>query len=120
VNPEPGPPRKPRPPDLDWLSRLPRHDVLERKNAMPHDSCSCGFTELADESITDHLQYTFELDDNRGIDGLIHAETSEFTCSCGLTAAVAAAVDEHFLAVCTPPDRIGRDGKEHESSGNGA
>lgn len=84
---------------------------------MTTGSCSCGFKELADESITDHLQYIFELDDNRGIDGLIHAETSQFTCSCGLTAAMAAALDEHFLAVFTRPDRIGRDGRKHALSG---
>lgn len=82
---------------------------------MSTSSCSCGFTELVDESITDHLQCVFEPDDNRGTDGLVHMETSPFTCSCGLTAIASAALDEHFLAVFTPPSRIGRDGKEHES-----
>jgi hypothetical protein len=87
---------------------------------MPTSSCSCGFTELAEESITDHLQHVFEPDDNRGTDGLVHVETTLLTCSCGLTAPESATLDEHFLAVFTPTSRIGRDGKKHELSGTGA
>jgi hypothetical protein len=87
---------------------------------MPTSSCSCGFTELSDESLTDHLQYVFEPDDNRGFDGLDHTETSPLTCSCGFTAVIPVALDKHFLAVFMPPSRIGRDDRRHEIRGSGA
>lgn len=106
-----------RPLSAHAVAHHPKYIAAERKNAMRLGSCSCGFTELADESATDHLQSVFESGDNRGMDGLIHAETSHFTCSCGLTAATAAALDEHFLAVFTPPNRIGSDGRKHALSG---
>jgi hypothetical protein len=84
---------------------------------MPRSSCSCGFAELADESITDHLQYVFELGDDRGTDGNAHFETALLTCSCGLATHAPAVLDEHFLAIFTPPSRIARDGRRHELSG---
>ena len=76
--------------------------------------CSCGFTELADETLTDHLHREFAPDDSRGNDGRIHEETTPLACACGVVAAEPGALDEHFLAVFTSADRIGRDGKKHE------
>lgn len=79
--------------------------------------CACGFTELADEEITDHLELVFEPDDPVGNDGRIHEETSSLTCSCGLAAITTEELDTHFLAVFTPADPVGRDGKKHEAVG---
>jgi hypothetical protein len=81
--------------------------------------CSCGFTELDDEEITDHLQQVFAPDDSRGSDGLVHLEGDRLACCCGFTAATPQELDGHLLAVFTPDDAIGRDGKSHEA-GRGA
>jgi hypothetical protein len=75
----------------------------------------CGFTELADEEITDHLELVFEPDDPTGNDGRVHEETSNLTCSCGLAAITTDEFDTHFLAVFTPADGLGRDGMRHEA-----
>jgi hypothetical protein len=76
--------------------------------------CACGFAELADEEITDHLELVFERDDLTGNDGRVHEETGGMTCSCGLAAVTTDELDAHFLAVFTPADSLGRDGKKHE------
>ena len=78
--------------------------------------CSCGFTELPDESITDHLLRLFTPEDNRGNDGFLHEESRNLACACGLTTAASGALDEHFLEVFRPADRIGRDGDAHEAA----
>jgi hypothetical protein len=75
--------------------------------------CSCGFTELADEEITDHLQLVFEPGDLRGNDGLIHEERDHLACACGLSAITTEELDAHLLAVFTPGDAIGCDGRRH-------
>jgi hypothetical protein len=76
--------------------------------------CACGFTELADEEITDHLELVFEPYDLTGNDGRVHEETSNLTCSCGLAAITTEELDTHFLAVFSPTDGMGRDGLKHE------
>jgi len=75
--------------------------------------CSCGFTELADESITDHLLQAFEPEDGQGNDGQVHEERRPRACACGRTASTAEELDHHFLAVFTPADATGRDGTRH-------
>jgi hypothetical protein len=76
--------------------------------------CSCGFTELADEEIIDHLQLVFEPDDHRGSDGHVHEERASLSCACGLSAITSDELDAHFLQVFTPGDSIGRDSHKHE------
>ena len=75
--------------------------------------CSCGFTELGDEGIIDHLHSIFEPADLKGNDGQVHQETDHLVCSCGLSAATSEDLDNHFLEVFTPADAVGRDGKKH-------
>jgi len=75
--------------------------------------CSCGFTELADEELTDHLEQVFEPNDRRGNDGLVHEEGIPLTCLCGLWVIMPEELDVHFLKVFTPADAIGRDGHKH-------
>ena len=77
--------------------------------------CACGFKELDDETITDHLQQVFTPGDARGHDGLVHVEGDPLTCLCGLAAITPEELDAHFLAVFTPGDAIGRDGERHEA-----
>jgi hypothetical protein len=77
--------------------------------------CACGFTELADEEITDHLELAFEPDDLEGNDGHVHVETISLTCSCGLAAMTTQELDAHFLVVFTPVGGVGRDGVEHKA-----
>jgi hypothetical protein len=77
--------------------------------------CACGFAELADEEMTDHLELAFEPGDLKGNDGQVHEETASLTCSCGLAAITTEELDFHFLAVFTPPDGVGRDGIRHEA-----
>lgn len=77
--------------------------------------CSCGFTELDDEEITDHLHRVFEPDDLVGNDGQIHEERAALTCACGLVAITSWELDLHLLKVFTPADGIGRDGRKHEA-----
>jgi hypothetical protein len=76
--------------------------------------CSCGFVELPDELMTDHLQRVFAPDDGMGKDGQVHVETSLLACSCGLSAVAGEALDRHFLEAFTPADAIGSDGRRHE------
>jgi hypothetical protein len=75
--------------------------------------CSCGFTELADEEMTDHLLQVFEPDDQKGTDGLVHEERDRLVCACGLSAITPEELDEHLLKVFTPDNAIGRDGQKH-------
>jgi hypothetical protein len=77
--------------------------------------CACGFTELADEEMIDHLELVFEPDDLTGNDGQVHQEMSSLMCSCGFAAITTDELDDHFLAVFTSADAIGRDGKKHEA-----
>lgn len=77
--------------------------------------CSCGFAELADESLTDHLLLAFTPEDCRGNDGQVHEETAALTCRCGYVAMASQGLDDHFLAVFTPPGAIGHDGRKHEA-----
>jgi hypothetical protein len=75
--------------------------------------CSCGFTEAADETISDHLFEMFAPDDGQAADGLVHLEgDSNLFCLCGAGGS-AHELDDHFLAVFTPADLIGRDGDKH-------
>jgi hypothetical protein len=82
---------------------------------MTATKCSCGFTELADETITDHLLVAFEPDDRTGTDGQVHEEGGPLTCACGFAAATGDDLDEHFLKAFTPAGAIGRDGHRPEA-----
>jgi hypothetical protein len=77
--------------------------------------CSCGFTELADETVTDHLLLAFEPDDRTGTDGQVHEEGEPLTCACGFAASTPDDLDSHLLKAFTPPDAIGGDGNKHEA-----
>jgi hypothetical protein len=78
--------------------------------------CTCGFTELEDEEIIDHLALVFEPDDLIGNDGLVHEERDLLTCACGLAAITGEELDGHLLKVFTSANAIGRDGKKHEAT----
>jgi anti-sigma regulatory factor (Ser/Thr protein kinase) len=80
-------------------------------------SCSCGFTELADETIIDHLLQVFEPADLRGNDGQVHQERDKLTCACGLTAITPDELDHHLLKSWTPANATARDGQQHEARG---
>jgi hypothetical protein len=80
---------------------------------MAATSCSCGFTELDDESVTGHLHAVFAPGDSVGNDGQVHEEGKALTCFCGYTAGTTGEFDHHFLAVFTPDDAIGQDGNVH-------
>lgn len=76
--------------------------------------CACGFTELADEDVIDHLLRVFEPDQMES-DGPVHEERERLACACGLAAVTAEELDAHFITVFTPADAIGRDGQRHQS-----
>jgi hypothetical protein len=76
--------------------------------------CTCGFTELADEELIDHLLRVFEPGDHIGNDGLAHEEHQPLTCACGLSTVAPEDLDAHLLKVFAPGDAIGSDGKRHE------
>ena len=82
-------------------------------------SCACGFAELADEELIDHLLGVFEPDDHVGNDGLAHEERERLTCACGFTAITPEEFDAHILSVFAPDDAIGRDGHRHEPPKDG-
>jgi hypothetical protein len=82
--------------------------------------CACGFTELADEELTDHLLNAFEPDDHIGHDGRAHEERAPLTCACGLTATTPDDLDAHILQAFTPDDAKDRHGQRHEPAGDGA
>jgi hypothetical protein len=75
--------------------------------------CTCGFTELADEEITDHLLLAFEPRDSKGNDGQVHEERQHLHCACGLAATTSQGLDAHLLAAFTPRDATGNDGRRH-------
>jgi hypothetical protein len=77
--------------------------------------CACGFEELADEQLIDHLLAVFEPADAVGTNGEIHEEMVGRACSCGFFAISGSEMDTHFLAVFTPVGLAGRDGRTHES-----
>jgi hypothetical protein len=79
-------------------------------------ACSCGFRELDDEGLIDHLQLMFEPVSHEGHDGQVHEEKASLTCSCGLAAVTINELDQHFLKVFTPDDATGRDGQRHEAT----
>lgn len=79
--------------------------------------CACGFTELGDETLTDHLHGVFTPDDMRVKDGLVHEERKRLACSCGLAARTPDELDGHFRDVFTPDDGVGRDGRKHAPAG---
>ena len=81
--------------------------------AMPVSRCLCGFAELADETLADHLAVVFTPDDSVGIDGKVHEELSGVACACGFSASSADALEGHLLAAFTPGDGIGLDGRKH-------
>ena len=76
--------------------------------------CSCGFTELDDEEIIDHLLLVFEPADGRGSDGQVHEELDLRACSCGFTAEVSMQLDAHFLKQFIPASAIAPDGRQHQ------
>jgi serine/threonine-protein kinase RsbW len=88
---------------------------LRKGTAMTTARCTCGFTELADETMTDHLLAAFEPDDCMGTDGLVHEEGEPLACACGFAASTPDDLDEHFLKSFTPAGAIGRDGHRHEA-----
>jgi len=77
--------------------------------------CLCGFEELPDERLIDHLLEVFEPDDAIGNDGEMHEETSRLRCSCGAVSTTSESLDEHMLRIFTPDDAVGRDGHRHEA-----
>jgi hypothetical protein len=78
----------------------------------PATRCLCGFTEVADETLTDHLLFVFTPADSRGPDGVVHDEGTVRTCLCGFYGQL----DVHFLTAFTPTDAIGSDGHKHQPS----
>ncbi len=82
--------------------------------------CQCGYLADSQQDLTDHYREIFTPDDDKGPDGLAHAESARdfpasdgiLACLCGYTGAIAA-LDEHFLRVFTPADWIGRDDMKH-------
>jgi anti-sigma regulatory factor (Ser/Thr protein kinase) len=84
-----------------------------RQAATPGRQCACGFTEAADETLTDHFLAVFVPPNCRGSDGRLHEEGDRGRCLCGLTAPAPGALDGHFLSVFTPVGSIGRDGARH-------
>jgi hypothetical protein len=75
--------------------------------------CICGFTELPDENVQDHLAEVFTPDDSAGIDGKVHEELPGRACACGVAVSAAEQMGQHLLAAFTPADGIGLDGKRH-------
>jgi hypothetical protein len=75
--------------------------------------CTCGFTELADEEMSDHLLLVFEPHDSKGNDDLIHEERERLECACGLAAITSEELDAHLLTAFTPHDATGTDGHRH-------
>jgi hypothetical protein len=84
--------------------------------------CECGYLASKQQDFTDHYREIFTPDDDKGTDGLVHAEAARdctgndgtLACLCGFTGELDA-LDEHFLRVFAPADRIGRDGMKHDS-----
>jgi hypothetical protein len=77
--------------------------------------CVCGFTELPDENVLDHLALVFTPDDSTGNDGRVHEELSGRACSCGFAGSTPEELEGHLAQAFTPADGIGLDGKRHET-----
>lgn len=77
--------------------------------------CACGFEELADEQVIDHLLAVLEPADAIGTDGNTHEEMADRACSCGFAAISRGEMDAHFLAAYTPADSVGNDGRTHQA-----
>jgi hypothetical protein len=84
---------------------------------MTANQCLCGFTELADETLADHLLRVFTPDDMRGNDGQVHQEGTALACFCGFVANTTGELDQHFSTVFTPDNAIGNDGQKHGPAG---
>jgi hypothetical protein len=82
---------------------------------MPYAQCFCGFTELDDETLPDHLAVAFAPDDCVGNDGNVHDELSGHACACGFSGSSAGDLEGHLMALFTPGDGIGLDGRRHEA-----
>jgi hypothetical protein len=82
---------------------------------MPYEKCRCGFMELADETIADHLAVAFTPDNCVGNDGKVHEELSGRACACGFATGSAGDLEAHLMASFTPDDGTGLDGKRHEA-----
>jgi hypothetical protein len=80
---------------------------------MPIARCLCGFAELADETMADHLAVAFTPDDCVGIDGQVHEELPGCACACGFPGGSAGEIEGHLMAAFTPGDGIGLDGRRH-------
>jgi hypothetical protein len=85
-----------------------------------HSLCLCGYEATSDEDLSDHLAEVFMPDDDRGSDGVAHAELSRpgsdstvWECLCGLTTIEVASLDAHLAQAFTPEDRTGSDGTRH-------
>jgi len=78
--------------------------------------CTCGFTRLDDEEVTDHLLAAFAPADSTGSDGHLHEELAGLACSCGFAATSGQELDSHFLAVFTPAGSLDRGGVKHEAA----
>ena len=84
--------------------------------------CECGYLASSQQDLTDHYREMFTPDDDKGPDGLVHAEAARdipgndgiLACLCGFTGDINA-LDEHFLLVFAPPDEKGHDGRKHGS-----
>jgi hypothetical protein len=86
---------------------------------MPGAQCLCGFTELDDEGLPDHLAVSFTPDDSVGNDGNVHEELPGHACACGFSGSSASALEGHLMAAFTPGDGIGLDGRRHGARDDG-
>ncbi len=75
--------------------------------------CACGFTELPDENILDHLAVVFTPDDCVGNDGKVHEELPGHACACGFVGITPEELEGHLMEAFTPADGTGLDGREH-------
>jgi len=80
---------------------------------MPIARCLCGFAELDDETLADHLAVVFTPDDCVGNDGKVHEELPGRACACGFSGTSADALEGHLMAAFTPGDGTGLDGRKH-------
>jgi hypothetical protein len=83
---------------------------------MTTTQCACGFTELADEQISDHLALVFTPDDLIGIDGREHEELPGLACACGYVTGIPGELEGHLVQAFAPVNGIGLDGKRHAVS----
>jgi hypothetical protein len=80
---------------------------------MPYAHCLCGFAELDDETLPDHLTVVFTPDDCAGNDGMVHDELPGHACACGFPGSSASDLGGHLMAAFTPAGGIGLDGRRH-------